>query len=53
MSATYAFAIATLACSAPLKMRTVTSIHSEVASPVTKKLSANPAKPISSTGRRP
>ena len=34
-------------------MRTATSIHSAVAAAVTKKLNASPAKPSSSTGRRP
>ncbi len=42
-----------LACSAPLTRRTAISIHNAVAIAVTKKLSASPLKPISSTGRRP
>ena len=42
-----------LACIAPLNRRTAISIHSAVASAVTKKLSARPQKPSSSTGRRP
>jgi hypothetical protein len=38
---------------APLNRRTTTSIHRAVAAAVTKKLSARPMKPSSSTGRRP
>jgi hypothetical protein len=38
---------------APLATRTAISIQMAVASPVTKKLSARPEKPSSSTGRRP
>ena len=40
-------------CIAPLKRRTTSSIQSAVARPVTRKLSARPLNPISSTGRRP
>ena len=53
MSATYAFATAMFDCIAPLNSRTVISIHNAVAIAVTKKLSASPQKPTSSTGRRP
>jgi hypothetical protein len=42
-----------LACIAPENNRTTTIIHSAVAAAVTKKPSASPEKPISSTGRRP